>query len=281
MIVQCPQCSTKYKIDESRLKPGVKLKCTRCQHLFSPDLLEEDDLELDVDLETQDSSVSEKQKEQEKKIDMGEEEEDSSSVKIEISSEKKRKPKKDPKTLLIISLFIVVLLGVAGAGVYYFFPQIKQFIPGLNFTGQVQEGLEQKQEKNEEKVKNISLENVRQYFVTNEKIGQLFVVEGQAVNRFNQPKELIKLRASLYDEQGNVVQSKEFYCGNVVSLFQLQVLSQEELEASLNAKLGILTNNTFIKPGGGTPFMVVFYAPPESVQEFGLKVIDVKDPPKK
>ena len=132
-----------------------------------------------------------------------------------------------------------------------------------------------------DKVKNISLEDVRQYFVTNEKIGNIFVLEGKAVNRFNKPKELIKLRATLYDDKGNVFKTKEFYCGNTVSLFQLQVLTQKELEASLNTKLGILTNNTFIKPGGSTPFMVVFYALPENVQEFGLEVIDVKDPPKK
>ena len=138
----------------------------------------------------------------------------------------------------------------------------------------------QKEKIDVEKVKNISLEDVRQYFVTNEKIGNLFVVEGKAVNRFNKPKELIKLRATLYDDKGNVFKTKEFYCGNTVSLFQLQVLTQKELEASLNTKLGILTNNTFIKPGGATPFMVVFYAPPENVQEFGLEVIDVKNPPK-
>jgi len=126
-------------------------------------------------------------------------------------------------------------------------------------------------------VENISLEHVRQYFVTNEKIGNIFVVEGKAVNRFNKTTKFIKLRATLYDDHGKIFKSKNFYCGNTVSLFQLQVLTQEEIEASLNAKLGILTNNISIKPGGSTPFMVIFYAPPENVQEFGLEVIDVKE----
>jgi predicted Zn finger-like uncharacterized protein len=312
MIIQCPECRTKYKIDDSKLKQGIKLKCTKCQHIFSPDIPEEDLLELDLQEEERsvasqesESEASGEQIEKEKEINTnieGEEnekqeqkepEEKQASDETEFSDDlsldlageekadkKKKGKKKGLKIFLIISL-LLLLFGGGGFAVYYFYPQIKQYIPGLNNKQTNNNGTEQKQELNEEKIKNISLENVRQYFVTNEKIGQLFVLEGQAVNRFDKPKELIKLRATLYDDQGNVFKTKDFYCGNTVSLFQLQVLSQEELEASLNAKLGILTNNTFIKPGGATPFMVVFYAPPENVQEFGLEVIDVKNPPKK
>ncbi|MBT8762438.1 zinc-ribbon domain-containing protein [Desulfohalobiaceae bacterium Ax17] len=281
MIVQCPQCSTKYKINESRLQPGVKLKCTRCEHIFVPSLPEDDGIKLDEpEIDGLGDVAPENEKETGKGREFETEEKEPKDIEIEISPQKKKKSKKRSRFFVVFILLVFLLIGLGG-GIYYFFPQLINYIPGLNTIKQTQESLEQKQVVNEERVKNISLENVRQYFVTNEKIGQLFVIEGQAVNRFNQPKELIKLRASLYDKQGNVVQSKEFYCGNVVSLFRLQVLSLEELESALNAKVGILTNNTYIKPGGSTPFMVVFKDPPKGVEEFGLEVIDVKDPPKK
>lgn len=35
MIVACPSCAAKYKVDETKLDPkGVKLKCTKCQTIF-------------------------------------------------------------------------------------------------------------------------------------------------------------------------------------------------------------------------------------------------------
>ncbi len=131
------------------------------------------------------------------------------------------------------------------------------------------------------KVKDIVLQNVRQYYVTNEKAGQLFVIEGKAVNNFKSPKEMVKLEAALFDEKGNVLASKDILSGNVVSLFQLQVMTRQELESALTSQVGILTNNTNLATGAETPFMIVFFDPPEAVKEFGVKVVDVKDPPGK
>lgn len=35
MIIQCEKCGTKYRLDDSKVgKKGVKVKCTKCQHLF-------------------------------------------------------------------------------------------------------------------------------------------------------------------------------------------------------------------------------------------------------
>ena len=117
-----------------------------------------------------------------------------------------------------------------------------------------------------------------QYFVPNEKEGQLFIIEGKAVNRFAEPRELIRLKASLFDKQGGEVAAQEFMCGNVVSLYQLQVSSKADIESALTAKVGILTNNTNIQPGASVPFMAVFFKTPETVEEFGLEVIQSTAP---
>ena len=129
-----------------------------------------------------------------------------------------------------------------------------------------------------DRVRNIVLKNVKQYYVANEKTGNLFVVEGKAVNQFSGPKERIKVEVVLYDGTGNVLASQAFLCGNVLSQFQLQVQTRPEIEDGLKSDVGILSNNTFIRPGASTPFMAVFFEPPAGVKEFLVKVVDVGDP---
>ena len=169
---------------------------------------------------------------------------------------------------LPLILGLVLLLAVcAGAGVYFLKPGLLGLGPEVPAPPAASGSAPR------EGASQIALENVRQYFVPNEKEGQLFIIEGKAVNHFPEARELIRLKASLFDRQGNEVSSKEFMCGNVVSLYQLQVSSKEDIDAALSAKVGILTNNTNIQPGASVPFMTVFYQAPESVEEFGLEVI--------
>jgi hypothetical protein len=173
---------------------------------------------------------------------------------------------------------VILLLALLAAAAYYFFPQVQPFLPHwVNQRLAAVGGEPPKLQKNESSgVESISLIDVRQYFVSNDKVGQLFVIEGRAVNGFQTPRELIKLQASLYDGTGNVLENKHFLCGNTVSLFQLQVLTKEELEAALSSRVGVLTNNTNVQPGAEVPFMTVFPNPPANVQEFGVKVVEVK-----
>lgn len=133
----------------------------------------------------------------------------------------------------------------------------------------------------EKKVEMLTMRNVRQYYVNNEKVGQIFVIEGKVVNEFPVPKELIQVEAAIYGPDKKPLATKTQMAGTVLSLFQLQVLGEKELESFLNNKIEILTNNTNIPKGGEVPFMVLFYAPPPNVSEFGVKIVDVKDVEKK
>ncbi|CCH49787.1 DUF3426 domain-containing protein [Pseudodesulfovibrio piezophilus] len=129
-----------------------------------------------------------------------------------------------------------------------------------------------------ENFRKIQLINVNQYYVANEKTGNLFVVEGKAVNKFSTPKEQIKVEVVLYDGKGNALTSQAFLCGNVLSQFQLQVQTREEIEQGLASEVGILSNNTFIRPGASTPFMAVFFDTPPNVQELIARVVAVGEP---
>lgn len=129
------------------------------------------------------------------------------------------------------------------------------------------------------KVELLTMRNVRQYNLLNDKIGKIFVIEGKVVNEFPEPKDLIELEGAIYDKDKKPISVKRQLAGSQLSLFQLQVLSEKEMEAFLNNKMEILANNTNVPPGGEVPFMILFYDPPENVAEFGVKIVDAQNPP--
>ena len=324
MIVQCPECTTKYNLDESKIgHDGTKVRCTRCKNVFTvfrPKPAEADvpDIQkpapgpaVDQSFEDEFAAIFEDRKPAPKaepkpqpKPAADDSLEDDLAAMLESKMAKAvprrpvdedmladlegafqqpligspgrdplrdedavaAKPRKSGRMGLILGL-IVLLLACAGAGVYFLRPAL------LGLGPQVPAAPAASGAAPREGAAQIALENVRQYFVPNEKEGQLFIIEGKAVNRFPEARELIRLKASLFDSQGGEVASQEFMCGNVVSLYQLQVSSRADIEAALSAKVGILTNNTNIQPGASTPFMTVFFQAPETVEEFGLEVI--------
>ncbi|MGM0645963.1 MAG: DUF3426 domain-containing protein [Thermodesulfobacteriota bacterium] len=174
-------------------------------------------------------------------------------------------------------MLIGLVLALVAAGTWYWAANEGNLFWGKNSQTP---GQKQAQESGKAELSKIVLRDVRQYFVDNEEIGELFVIEGKAVNTFSSPKGLIRLEARLFDAESSVVAEKTFLCGNTVSLFQLQVLSQEKLESALEAKVGVLTKNTSVPPQESVPFMAVFFSPPSSVEEFGLRVVQAKTPPK-
>jgi hypothetical protein len=178
------------------------------------------------------------------------------------------KPVRSKKMLFFCLLALAVLGGAAGGGLWYYWKGKTGNIPTapLSATPLAQ------------KVEKLSMRNVRQYYVTNEKIGAISVIEGKVINGFPTPKELIEVEAALYGQDKSPLVSKKQFAGTSLSLFQLQVLGEKELEAFINNKLDVLTNNTNIPPGGEVPFMVLFYTPPPTVMEFGVKIVDVRDP---
>lgn len=174
------------------------------------------------------------------------------------------RPVRSRKKLLFAVLGACLLLaGAAGGAVWWFSGAPPEGPPDAPPLAQ--------------KVEKLSMRNVRQYYVTNEKVGPISVIEGRIVNGFSTPKELIEVEAALYGQDKNPLVSKKLYAGTSLSLFQLQVLGEKELESFIQNKLEVLSNNTNIQPGGEVPFMVLFYNPPSTVTEFGVKIVDVRD----
>ncbi len=293
MLVQCPECTTKYNLDETRIgENGTKVRCTRCKHVFTafkpmPDddiqdlfepVVSEPETKKAPPAVDQDMLADLEGAFQQPLIDP-----ENKNPLLDVDA-KPQKQKKSSSVLLVLFLILLLTAGT-GAGIYFLRPA---WIPWLTRLGSpdtppspdkpaATSGVT---ESKPSPVSQVALENVRQYFVPNEKEGQLFIIEGKATNHFQESKELIKLKASLFDKKGNVVVAQEFMCGNVVSLYQLQVSAKQDIEAALSARVGILTNNTNIQPGSSAPFMVVFFKAPDTVEEFGLEVLQAQTPQK-
>ncbi len=86
----------------------------------------------------------------------------------------------------------------------------------------------------------------------------------------------IKLKASVYDENGFEKRSIEFYAGNIISESELRELSPFKVYELLNREVGESFSNLNVPPGKDLDFMVVFYdLPPEARIE--VKVSDWRE----
>jgi hypothetical protein len=206
----------------------------------------------------------------------------------QLDLDKPARKKKKKRGVFGWFLLLLLLLGLGGGGaVWYLDIDVNQYIPAkwrqyipTEYLNMVKDLIPKSKPKEQvEDIKNITLKDLRQYYVSNENAGKIFVVEGSAVNRFEVPKRGITVRVSLFDEKGKELISKKRICGNTLSYFQLQVMSRAEIESELTAESGILATNYNVEPGEGVLFMVVFFEPPDNVAEFGVKVLEAKDLP--
>lgn len=311
MVICCPKCQSKFALDAEKANPLAKARCSVCGNVFTlaDGMSDEEFREASARVVAAKTAV-EQPANPPVQADMPEAEEPESreesdaEVAQTVSSilkgvdndfdldagshprrEKQGRGAKIFATIAIIVIIAVVALYVGSkvTGEDSSFNRIAQSLSGRDAEAP-QDGTEQTDasqngaDRAEENIKDLVIHSVHQYYVKNEKIGQLFVIEGKVLNSFNEPKGLIKVEATLFDGQGKVLMQREQFCGSTATHFQLQVLSRQDLEAALNNKVEILTNNTNILPGSEVPFMVVFVNPPDTVREFVVRVVEAKNP---
>lgn len=125
----------------------------------------------------------------------------------------------------------------------------------------------QEQESNEVDLHSLRLEKVRQYFVDNEKVGRILVIEGAVVGQKPFLSSSIHVEAVIIGEDKKTLGKKEQKVGVKLSHLQLQKMDKEELET---AQLTDLDAGTRRKD---FPFMFLFYNTKKTVSEFTVKII--------
>ncbi len=244
MLITCPYCSTGYNLPDEKVNDSLKLRCTVCKKVFG------------IDEATPSSKRAE--------VRIGSE-----------SAQKKAAPKKTTKLgkiLLIVIAFFAVLGGVLFA-LWTFTGILDDYKPYVNevlfFSDeQIQEN------RMLEQVRMLELQDMRQYTTDSEKVGEIAIIEGKILNNFPEARANILVEVSLYDEKGQILETKTQLAGTVVSLFQLQVYDQTELETALADQKLIQEKNSNVVNGANVPFMVLFYNPPVEASSFGVKIIE-------
>ena len=125
----------------------------------------------------------------------------------------------------------------------------------------------QEQDSNNIDLHSLRLEKVRQYFVDNEKVGRILVIEGQVVGQKPFLPSTTHVEAVIIGEDKKPLEKKEQKVGGNLSLLQLQKMDKEELENSLYLALDANVKRQAFH------FIVLFYNPIKTVSEFTIKII--------
>lgn len=252
MIIGCPKCETTFSLPDELFSPGKKARCSQCGNVFA--------MSAPADAEPAASSGG------------GET--------APPAPEKQSFLKRWFTLIAATAAGLLLLLLVVGG--YLIYSSFSSSTPTTaeEKAGEISgESPAQAADGAPSLLDGLSLDAIRYFFVDNKEIGRILVIQGEVINISQTNKDYIVVEAVLQNEHKHEVAKKFQYCGVPLTLFQLQNLSEKDLEDTLTNRLTILTNNTNIPPGGRVPFVTVFTTPPDSMRHFEVRVVDASDSP--
>jgi hypothetical protein len=119
----------------------------------------------------------------------------------------------------------------------------------------------------------ITVKNPQGAFMANKQAGEIFVVSGEAVNNFKEPRASIQVQATVLGPKGEALLKKSAYCGNSLSREQLTTLPMAQIEEAMGSPFGDSLANLGVEPGKGIPFVIVFSGVPKNAGEFSVEVV--------
>jgi predicted Zn finger-like uncharacterized protein len=117
----------------------------------------------------------------------------------------------------------------------------------------------------------ISVRNVDATFVKNKLTGDLLVISGEAVNDFKKPRAAIQVKGMIYGADGEVMSSKNAFCGNPLTKEQLSTMSMEKIEAAMANQFGDSLSNMEVGPGKSIQFMIILEKPEGAAKDYGVE----------
>jgi predicted Zn finger-like uncharacterized protein len=181
------------------------------------------------------------------------------------SSLSSRKKSGSQFPLLVIVGAIVLIISLAGFGVYFFSGPKAFSSVGLGFL------VDWYGDKGKEEG-SISLKNVTAGYTTNTAAGELFVVRGEAVNNYKKPRASVQVKVTVTGPGGVALVSKSAYSGNSLSAEQLNTLPMAKIEEVMNNQFGDSLANLGLKPGSSIPFVVVVNTVPKDATDYTVLV---------
>lgn len=295
MIVDCPNCQTKFNLPDEKVGPeGARVRCSVCKHVFTTEPAAKDDFPgfgdsgvesvwPVTDEEPGEAIKTEEPAAEEDRLAPKGGEEVFSSKDFE-SIDFGKEPRSDlspglgrKKLVLLGGLVLVLILGLATSAAYFigFWPFAKA--PATSAMESAQQTVPEaaKPAPPPDRTVEMVFDKVQPYYVPNEKLGNIFILQGKVVNGSNVTVGRVKFEACLFDASENIIVCRQFLGGPTASNFELSTLSQADIDARLSSVQEILLNNGTVKPGEDVPFMTAFINPPENLKSFAIKVIEV------
>ncbi len=175
---------------------------------------------------------------------------------------------KGPISGILAFVLVLLVLLCAAAGYFYLQGGLPEIAPMIaRFTGETPPPTVAGQ---------IRVADLNGFFVDNTEAGQLFVIQGRAVNEFSEARSAIAVKGVLYNKEGKPLLQQTVYSGNMLSEEALSSLPFGKIEESMNNQFGDSLSNLNIAPGKSIPFTIVFRNLPVGLAEFTAEVTDSK-----
>jgi hypothetical protein len=181
-----------------------------------------------------------------------------------------KKAKAQRRSPLLVALFIVFLM-VAAAYFGY-----NTFFGGEEFDITTISYLFKGKEDPMEGLKVVE-DKINYFYVINNEAGKALVIEGLVLNNSNQAKGHIKVALKLYDKNGTELKQRGAFCGNILSVEELESLSKGEINKILSNETGLNFDNAHIKSKATVPFMVVIFGIPENTDNFKIEIVTAEN----
>lgn len=117
----------------------------------------------------------------------------------------------------------------------------------------------------------ITLHDVDATFVKNKLTGDLLVITGEAVNDFNQPRAALQIKGMVFGADGEVLASKNAFCGNPLTDEQLATMPLDKIETAMANQFGDSLANMEVAPKKSIPFVIVIANPPAGAKDYGVE----------
>lgn len=307
MIVECKNCQSTFRLDESLVKEdGSKVRCSVCRNVFlvyPPQKVGPESAQGLTPAQEEDytetaalSSLESKGKRQPAIEEEAESSEFDSAFKELLEEDITEKAVSDlsteeelpleegeeptPEAAGVIQdkekrkglrpfhiVLAVVLLLLVGAGAIYYF--LPDIIPdSLSFLKPAS-----KQAINDPGTRRLTFSGVSGSFVNSNKAGQVFVIRGMVRNEYPKRRSFILVKGAILDDKGQVVRSEMAYAGNILSEKQIREMTLEQIHKVLRNRLGRGNMNVKIAPGASIPFMIILGNLPSNLSEFTVEAV--------
>lgn len=257
MIITCPNCSSKFKVDDALLqKQGIKMRCSVCSNIFTlqretPDAIEPETAKSEIE-GLQDKKSRQSIPYESAPIDTGLtfSEDKPSVIKIPVIEKpdiaKKDKPRSIKNTLtglfaMIIIIIALILSYSKGGGLRFFEKDdtSSQQITAYPFS--------------------IKDTDTSFKYLNTENQGQVLIINGIVRKNENKPLKTLLVEVRIYDKDNKLLATKAVYAGKVPLDTDFLLKKEPDIDAVLmdsSKSLGVLSQVNEI------PYSVGFYGQP-------------------